>query len=36
MDARGMTEAHLLEGVHRGSMDELGRWTLEAERVVTF
>lgn len=36
MEARGITETELLEGVHRGSMDELGRWTLEAERVVTF
>ena len=36
MEARGVTDAELLDGVHRSSMDELGRWTLEAERVVTF
>ena len=36
MEARGVTDAELLDGAHRSSMDELGRWTLEAERVVTF
>ena len=36
MDARGLTDTDLLEGVHRSTMDELGRWTLEADRVVTF
>ena len=36
MDARGLTDTELLDGVHRSSMDELGRWTLDADRVITF
>jgi sulfur relay (sulfurtransferase) complex TusBCD TusD component (DsrE family) len=26
----------LIEGAHRGSMDELTAWTLEADQVLTF
>jgi uncharacterized protein involved in oxidation of intracellular sulfur len=36
MDARGITDADLVEGAHRGSMEELTHWTVEADRVVTF
>ena len=36
MDARGLTEADLLEGAHRSSMVELAEWTLWADEVVTF
>jgi uncharacterized protein involved in oxidation of intracellular sulfur len=36
MDARGITEAELVEGAHRSSMDELTDWTLAADRVLTF
>ena len=36
MDARGITEQELVEGVHRSSMDELTTWTVEAGRVITF
>lgn len=36
MDARGLREEELLEGVHRSTMEQLAAWTLEAERVVTF
>jgi uncharacterized protein involved in oxidation of intracellular sulfur len=36
MDARGLAEDELLDGVHRSTMDELGRWTIEADKVVTF
>ena len=36
MDARGLTDTELLDGLHRSSMDELGRWTLDADRVITF
>ncbi len=36
MDARGLTDTELVDGVHRSSMDELGRWTLDADRVITF
>ncbi|MEJ2292616.1 MAG: DsrE family protein [Deinococcales bacterium] len=36
MDARGMQDADLTDGVHRSTMEELGRWVLEADRIVTF
>jgi uncharacterized protein involved in oxidation of intracellular sulfur len=36
MDARGLTEAELVEGARRSSMDQLTDWTLWAERVVVF
>jgi hypothetical protein len=26
----------LVEGAHRGSMEELAAWTVEADRVMTF
>ena len=32
MDARGMTEADLVEGAHRRSMDELTVWPFDSER----
>jgi uncharacterized protein involved in oxidation of intracellular sulfur len=36
MDARGLADANLLEGVHRSSMEELAAWTIEAEKVLVF
>lgn len=36
IDARGIREGDLIEGVRRSSMDELGAWSLEAEKVLTF
>jgi uncharacterized protein involved in oxidation of intracellular sulfur len=36
MDARGITEDLLTEGVSRSSMDELVEWTVWAEKVVSF
>jgi uncharacterized protein involved in oxidation of intracellular sulfur len=36
MDARGMTDAELVDGSHRSSMDELTNWTIEADKVITF
>jgi uncharacterized protein involved in oxidation of intracellular sulfur len=36
MDARGIGEAELIEGTHRGSMDELTEWTMWADKVITF
>jgi uncharacterized protein involved in oxidation of intracellular sulfur len=36
MDARGFTDADLVEGVCRSSMSQLAAWTVEADRVVTF
>jgi len=36
MDARGLGDGDLLDGVHRSTMDELGTWTLEADRTLVF
>ncbi len=36
MDARGLTDADLIEGARRSSMDELADWTVWADRVVVF
>jgi uncharacterized protein involved in oxidation of intracellular sulfur len=36
MEARGLTEVELADGVHRSSMAELATWTLESERVLVF
>lgn len=36
MDARGITEGALAEGVSRSSLDELAEWTVWAEKVVSF
>ena len=36
MDARGMTEAELIEGTKRSTLDELTNWTVWADKVITF
>lgn len=36
LDARGLKEADLAEGVHRGSLEVLTDWTLWADKVVVF
>lgn len=36
MDARGLRDLDLTEGVVRGSMPELARWSIEADKVFTF
>src|SRR5579863_380027 len=36
MDARGLGESDLMEGAHRGSMDELAETTLAADKVMVF
>ncbi|HLB04777.1 MAG TPA: DsrE family protein [Gaiellaceae bacterium] len=36
MDARGMTEAELVDGACRSSLEGLADWTLWAERVIAF
>ena len=36
MDARGIADAELAEGCHRGSMAELAQWTAWADRLVAF
>lgn len=36
IDARGLVEVDLAEGVHRSSMDELTDWTIWADKVIVF
>ena len=36
MDARGVTQAMLLEGAARSTIDELTDWTLAADKVLVF
>jgi uncharacterized protein involved in oxidation of intracellular sulfur len=36
LDARGLGEVVLVEGAHRGSMDEVTDWTLWADKVISF
>ncbi len=36
MDARGMTEAEMLEGAKRSTLAQLADWTAEAGRVLVF
>jgi len=36
LDARGITEVELVDGSHRGTMDELTAWTIEADKVLVF
>lgn len=36
MDARGVTEAMLVQGATRSTMDELTDWTLAAGKVLVF
>jgi uncharacterized protein involved in oxidation of intracellular sulfur len=36
MDARGLTDAELVEGARRSTLAELGAWTQWAEKVIVF
>ena len=36
LDARGMIDEELADGIHRSSMDELAAWALWASKVVVF
>ena len=36
MDARGITEAELVEGTHKSSLAELVTWTQWADKVIVF
>ena len=36
LDARGMADDTLVEGVRRSTMAELTAWTIEAAKVITF
>ena len=36
MDARGLDETALTEGVHRSTLDELASWACWADKVIVF
>ncbi|HZR04136.1 MAG TPA: DsrE family protein [Burkholderiales bacterium] len=36
IDARGITEAELIEGTHKSSLAELTTWTQWADKVIVF
>lgn len=36
MDARGISDADLIEGTHRSTLDELAQWTTWADKVLVF
>jgi uncharacterized protein involved in oxidation of intracellular sulfur len=36
LDARGIRDQELIEGIRHSSMEELTAWTLEADKVITF
>lgn len=36
MDARGLTEAELVEGTKRSTLEQLAQWTVEADKVLVF
>ncbi len=36
MEARGLVEGELVDGARRSSMDELTRWTVDADKVLVF
>ncbi|HEX9610442.1 MAG TPA: DsrE family protein [Gemmatimonadales bacterium] len=36
MDARGLTDADLMEGTRRSSLEELADWTQWADKVLVF
>lgn len=36
MDARGIQAGELMDGTHRGSLEELADWTEWAEKVLVF
>jgi len=36
MDARGLKEADLAEGTHRGTLEELTDWTMWSDRTLVF
>lgn len=36
MDARGLADTDLVEGTKRSSLEELTRWTIDADKVLVF
>ncbi|MBN1861151.1 MAG: DsrE family protein [Candidatus Thermoplasmatota archaeon] len=36
IDARGIEETELIDGVHKGTMKELASWVRTSEKILTF
>lgn len=36
MDARGLASVTMVEGTTRASLDVLGEWTMEADKVIVY
>lgn len=36
LDARGLADVPLVEGAHRGSLEEAADWTVWADKVISF
>ena len=36
LDARGITDSEMMQGVHRSSMEELADWTIWADKGMAF
>jgi uncharacterized protein involved in oxidation of intracellular sulfur len=36
LDARALTDVPLVEGAHRGTLDQATDWTLWADKILTF
>jgi uncharacterized protein involved in oxidation of intracellular sulfur len=36
LDARGLKDVKLLEGIDRSTMNQLSKWTYDADKVITF
>ena len=36
MNARGITQEQLIEGVIKSTMDQLVEWTIESDKVISF
>jgi len=36
MDARGLHQEELVDGAHRGNLQELADWSVWADKVITF
>ena len=36
LDARGLGDAQLADGVEKSNMKELAQWTVDADKVFTF
>ena len=36
MEARGVTQDMLAQGVHKGTLEELTEWTLWSDRILDF